>query len=92
MKKPRKPSAEPVGWKVYIMRAKLTWLGFVEARDEHEALDKAMRDLNIREADRFRITAQRGVVALHCIPEKCSLGPPRVRRVGGALAGHGRSV
>jgi hypothetical protein len=42
MKKPRRQSAEHVGWKVYIMRAKLTWLGFVEARDEQEALDKAM--------------------------------------------------
>jgi hypothetical protein len=59
MKKPRKQSGEPVGWKVYIMRAKLSWLGFVEARDEREALDKAMRDLNIREADRFRISVRR---------------------------------
>jgi hypothetical protein len=59
MKKPRKQSAEPVGWKVYIMRAKLSWLGFVEARDEREALDKAMRDLNIRAADRFRISVRR---------------------------------
>jgi hypothetical protein len=58
MKKPRshQPSA---GWKVYIMRAKETWVGTVEARDEHEALDRAMRDLNIREADRFRVTIRR---------------------------------
>jgi hypothetical protein len=59
MKKPRKQSAEPLGWKVYMMRAKLTWLGFVEAHDEKEALDRAMRDLNIREADRFRISVRR---------------------------------
>jgi hypothetical protein len=44
MKKPRKHA---VGWKVYIMRAKLTWLGFVEAH----LGDKAMRELDIREAD-----------------------------------------
>jgi hypothetical protein len=41
------------------MLAKLTWPGFVEAHDEREALDKAMRELNIREADRFRISVRR---------------------------------
>src|SRR5262245_35512966 len=59
MRKPNKQSAEPVGWKVYIMRAKLTLVGFVDALDKQEALDKAMRELNIREADRFRITVRR---------------------------------
>ena len=59
MKKPRKQSDEPVGWKVYIMRAKLTWLGFVVARDEQDAIDRAMRELNIREADRFRVSVRR---------------------------------
>jgi hypothetical protein len=61
MKKPRRkePAGEPASWKVYIMRAKPTWLGSVEARDKQEALDKAMRDLNIREADRFRISVRR---------------------------------
>jgi hypothetical protein len=44
---------------VHIMRAKLTWRGSVEARDKHEAMDKAMRELNIREADRFRISVRR---------------------------------
>jgi hypothetical protein len=48
MKKPRKPSSEPAQWSVLIMRAKLTWLGSVEARDEAEAMDKAMRQLDIR--------------------------------------------
>jgi hypothetical protein len=42
------------------MRSKLAWLGSVEARDKQEALDKAVRELNIREADRFRISVQRG--------------------------------
>ena len=59
MKKPRKQSGEPAQWTVHIMRAKLTYLGSVEARDKAEALDKAMRQLDIREADRFRTTVRR---------------------------------
>jgi hypothetical protein len=59
MRKPRKQSVEPVQWSVHIMRAKLTRLGPVEARDEAEAMDKAMRELNIREADRFRVSVRR---------------------------------
>jgi hypothetical protein len=59
MEKPRKPAGEPVQWSVHIMRAKLTWLGSVEARDKAEAIDKAMRELNIREADRFHIGVRR---------------------------------
>jgi hypothetical protein len=59
MKKPRKQSGEPAQWSVHIMRSKLTWLGSVEARDKQEAMDKAMRELNIREANRFRISVRR---------------------------------
>ena len=59
MKKPRKQSAQPAQWTVHIMRAKLTCLGSVEARDKAEAMDKAMRQLDIREADRFRISVRR---------------------------------
>ena len=59
MKKPRKPAGEPAQWTVYMMRSKRTYLGSVEAPDEAEAMDKAMRDLNIREADRIRITVRR---------------------------------
>ena len=55
----RKQSGEPVQWSVHIMRAKLTYLGSVEARDKAEAMDKAMRQLDIREADRFRISVRR---------------------------------
>jgi hypothetical protein len=36
VKKPRKEAAEPAQWTVYLMRAKLTWLGIVDARDEAE--------------------------------------------------------
>jgi hypothetical protein len=59
MKKPAKQSAKPVTWAVYLMKAKPQWVGSVEARDEQEAMDKAMRDLNIREADRFRVSVRR---------------------------------
>jgi hypothetical protein len=65
MKKTTKSVAEPVKWDVYMASSKriwpgrLTYLGSVEARDEQEAIDKAMRELNIREADRFRISVRR---------------------------------
>ena len=59
MKKPRKKTAEPVRWAVYIMRSKPTYLGTVEARDEAEAMARAIRDLNIRPADHFRISVRR---------------------------------
>jgi hypothetical protein len=58
MKKPRKKSAEPVGWKVYIFRKKLTRLGSVEARDRDEALRKAIEQHEIKEADRWRVSVQ----------------------------------
>ena len=59
MKKPRSNSAEPATWSVHIMRAKLTWLGTVEAHDKAEAMNKAMRELNIREANCFRVSVRR---------------------------------
>ena len=65
MKKPRKPSSEPDRWTVYmasskpIWRGKLTYLGSVEARDEAEAREKAIKQLDIRPADQFRITVRR---------------------------------
>jgi hypothetical protein len=59
VKKLRKTTAELAQWSVHIMRAKLTWVGPVEARDKTEATDKAMRQLDIREADRFRVSVRR---------------------------------
>jgi hypothetical protein len=59
MKKPRKQSAEPVGWKVYIMRAKGTYLGQVEARDEAEAMDKAIKVFGVRESERCWLSVRR---------------------------------
>jgi hypothetical protein len=42
-----------------ILRAKLTWMGSVEARDEAEAREKALKQLDIRPADQFRISIKR---------------------------------
>ena len=41
------------------MRAKLTWLGFVEARHEAEAIEKAIKQLGVRPADRWRLSVRR---------------------------------
>jgi hypothetical protein len=41
------------------LRSKLTWLGSVEARNEQEAIDRAIEKLGAREADRFRISVRR---------------------------------
>jgi hypothetical protein len=59
MKKQRKQSGEFVAWSVYILRSKLSWIGSVEARDEKEAIDRAIEKLGVREADRFRISVRR---------------------------------
>jgi hypothetical protein len=59
MKKPRKPSDEPARWSVFILRSKLIWMGSVEARDEAEAREKALKQLAIRPADQFRISVRR---------------------------------
>jgi hypothetical protein len=59
MKKPRQQSGEPAQWSVFILRAKLTWMGSVEARDEAEARQKALKQLDIRPADQFRISVRR---------------------------------
>ena len=60
MNKPRKQSDGSALWHVYLMKSKPTWVGLVEARDQEQAVRKAMRDLDIREADRFRISVRRG--------------------------------
>jgi hypothetical protein len=59
VKKPRRTTAEPAQWSVHMMRSKLTYLGSVDARDEAEAMDKAIKQLEIRQADRWRISVQR---------------------------------
>jgi hypothetical protein len=59
MKKPRKRAApagaEPVRWSVFMMRSKATFLCSV-ARDEAEAMAKAIKQLGVRPADQWRIT------------------------------------
>jgi hypothetical protein len=59
MKKPRKQSDEPEGWAVYLMRAKGTYLGHVEARDQAEAIDKAVKVFGVRESERWRLSVRR---------------------------------
>ena len=58
-KQPRKQSGEPAQWIVHIMRTKLAYLGRVEARDEAEAREKALKQLDIRPVDQFRISVRR---------------------------------
>jgi hypothetical protein len=59
MKKPRKQSDEPESWAVYLMRAKGTYLGHVEARNEAEAIDKAVKVFSVRESERCRLSVRR---------------------------------
>lgn len=62
MKKPRSnswTSPEPARWSVYKIGKKLVWLGAVEARDQEEALKKAVEELEIKPADRWRVNVQR---------------------------------
>ena len=59
MKKPRKQSAEPISWRVYLLRAKAQSLGSVEARDEADALKKAAELFEIRKTDRWRLSVRR---------------------------------
>ena len=60
MKKHRKEAVEPHRWTVYQFRGKkLVWMGAVEARDEAEAREKALKQLDIRPADQYRISVKR---------------------------------
>ena len=60
MTKPRKEAADPPRWTVYQFRGKrLVWMGAVEAHDEEEAREKALKQLDIRPADQFRISVRR---------------------------------
>jgi hypothetical protein len=61
MKNPRNPSdstAEPVRWSVFMFRNKGARLGTVWAHDEAEALEKAIKELDIPEAERWRISVR----------------------------------
>jgi hypothetical protein len=57
VKNPRKGS---VTWNAYIVPKKLAWLGTVEAKDRDEALKKAIEQHKIKEAERWRVSVQRG--------------------------------
>jgi hypothetical protein len=52
MNPPRKKTAEYGPWAVYMLKAKGSWVGcVVEARDEKQAMAKAIKQLEIRPAD-----------------------------------------
>ena len=44
-KKPEPP--KPTTWIIYKIAAKQTWLGSVEAADEHEAIQKAAAEFKV---------------------------------------------
>jgi hypothetical protein len=41
------------------MRSKLSWIGSVEARDADEAREKALKQLDVRPADQFKVAVRR---------------------------------
>ena len=55
MAKAAKPPRE---WRISIMRAKVQYVGLVEAADKESAIDKAMDEFKIGKAQRFRLIAE----------------------------------
>jgi hypothetical protein len=55
----KRPRFEPVRWTVYILRAKAERLGSVMAKDKAEAMELAIKECDIREQDRFRVSVRR---------------------------------
>ena len=54
--RPRKVVNESTSWAVYLSRARGgVYLGHVEARDEADAREKAVKLYDIRESERFRL-------------------------------------
>ena len=45
-------------WRISIIRAKTVYVGRVMAHDEAAAIEKAMEEFKIDEAQRFRLVAQ----------------------------------
>jgi len=54
-----KASAAVTSWSVHLVKKKPVRLGTVEAASEEEAIDRAMKEFQIRDVDRFRISVQR---------------------------------
>jgi len=56
----RKPTTPPKlrEWRIVIIRAKIVYLGRVMAPDNEAAIDKAMEEFKIDEAQRFKVIAQ----------------------------------
>jgi hypothetical protein len=57
MKKPR-DVIQPL-WGVYALRKKAERLGSVDARDEKDAIERAFKECEIAERERWRISVQR---------------------------------
>jgi hypothetical protein len=56
----KRPSAKEQAWSIYLLRGRLTLVGFVHAKDAAEAVKRAVTELEIRQADRFRLCARPG--------------------------------
>jgi hypothetical protein len=55
----RRPKPPEVGWNVYLISGRRRYVGHVMARDEAEAVRKAVEELEIAPALRDRIVVQR---------------------------------
>jgi hypothetical protein len=49
----KKPTKELQRWSVFITSKKAAWIGSVEAKDEKEAMAKALKDLDVRSRRSF---------------------------------------
>jgi hypothetical protein len=55
----KKTRVKTVTWNVYVVRAKLTWLGTVEAATQADAIAKAVERFQIRRSEAWRISVRR---------------------------------
>lgn len=47
-------------WTVYILKRRPHYVGMVQATDAADAIEKALKQFEISEADKFRLSAQPG--------------------------------
>ena len=57
MKKPREVIR--LRWGVYSLRKRAERIGSVEARDQHEAIERAVKQYAVAERERWRFSARR---------------------------------
>jgi hypothetical protein len=48
-----------VRWDIYLLKKRPAYVGMVEAATAEEALERAFKEFQISEADKFRLSAQR---------------------------------